>query len=103
MNFIEQRGILKFSNKIIHDSGFYTAEIIVEGKSFQKTFFPANWSQEKVINAIYEAYNDFARRGYHYTLMPDGKYLLKGTIKEGIEIEMYVTKNGKIVTAYPRL
>lgn len=66
-------------------------------------FFSAHWSREKVINAIYEAYNDFAQRGYKYTLQPDGKYLLKGVIKEGVEIEMYVTKNGKIVTAYPRL
>ena len=33
----------------------------------------------------------------------DHKYLIKSVTNEGVKIEMYMTKNGKIATVYPRI
>lgn len=36
-------------------------------------------------------------------LRRDGKYKFTGHIAEGIEIEIVMKQNGKIITAYPKL
>jgi hypothetical protein len=33
----------------------------------------------------------------------NGKYLISGHIKEGVQIEIWITQKGKIITAYPIL
>jgi hypothetical protein len=70
---------------------------------YKGTFFPADWSREKVVDKIYEAYNSFIKSGMKPTATKDNKYLIKGMIEEGFEIEMRITKNGHVVTAYPIL
>jgi hypothetical protein len=103
-NIIEKSDILKFTNKTFYNHGFYKATIF-DGENFVKniTFFPAQWSRDKVISKIYEAYEHFINNGAMSYIEKDNKYVIKGMIKEGIEIEMYITKNGNIVTAYPFL
>jgi hypothetical protein len=43
------------------------------------------------------------KSGVKPTATKDNKYLIKGAIEEGIEIEMRITKNGHVITAYPVL
>ena len=30
-----------------------------------------------------------------------GKYVVTGAIEEGVDVQMYITKNGHMATAYP--
>ena len=73
----------------------------MDGNSKEKTFFPAHWSRGKVIDKICEAYSNFQKNGGIPILEKDGKYSLIGFTNENIEIQMYITKKGQIVTAYP--
>ena len=103
MNVIENTGIIKFANKIMDSIGACKADLILNGIIVPgKTFFPAHWSREKVINSIYEAYTNFMNSGVVPMARPDGKYLIKGFANDGMEIEMFITKNAKVTTAYPK-
>ncbi len=104
MGTIEKSGLVKFTNKVIHGNGFYKADVIINGIQRPKTFFPQHWSHEKVISKILEAYDHFIKNGAkNYELGKDGKYFVTGFIDEGVKIEMYITKKGQIVSAYPVL
>gem|GEM_PF-1287893 len=104
MNAIEQSRIIEFSNKIIQKSGCYCADLTVGGIAIpKKTFFPAHWSQEKVVSSIYEAYDSFVQSGVKALLEKNGKYRVEGITREGIKIEMFITQKGKITTAYPKV
>lgn len=63
--------------------------------------FPAQWSKERIAASILEAYEEFVASGRLADLRSNGVYKLQGFTKEGIEIEMYITKNGLMKTAYP--
>lgn len=103
MNAIEKSGAIEFANKVMHKNGFYSADLIIDGMKTPKTFFPSEWPREKVVEKIYEAYHNFIKSGVIPKPRPNEKYLISGTIAEGIDIEMWVTKKGKVVTAYPLL
>jgi len=100
---IEKSNILDFVNKVSYEHGFYKAALFDKGNFIKNaTFFPAEWSREKVISKIYEAYGNFIKSG---AIAPEkgGKYIVDGLISEGITIRMFITKAGRIVTAYPKL
>lgn len=102
MGAIEKSGVLKFVRKGIEKNGCYMADVFVGEKCIPgKTFFPQSWSREKVINKIYEAYDNFIKSGAIPLLEKNGKYRVNAFTKEGIEIEMHFTKNGQMATAYP--
>jgi hypothetical protein len=104
MNSIEKSGLLDFRNKIMCQNGFYKAKIFSEGRFIKEiSFFPTHWSREKVVSAIYEAYDEFVKSGRIAELGSDGKYFFDGFTKDGVKIEMYMTQNCKITTAYPLL
>jgi hypothetical protein len=102
MRRVENSGIFKFLNKKEMGHGFYSADLYA-GENFVKeiTFFPAEWSREQVINCIYEAYDNFVEKGCAFEALGNGKYKVEALTKQGIKIEMYVTKNGLIASAYP--
>jgi hypothetical protein len=100
---IEKSGAIKFANKVMYEHGFYTVDLIIDGKGFSKSLFPAEWPREKVISKIYEAYENYIKSGRIPTLGPSGKYIIRGFIEEGIEIELCITQKAKILTAYPVL
>lgn len=63
---------------IMEKAGFYTADVIFNGKLYEgKTFFPSSWSQEKVISTIMEAYDNFKASGT-VAVIEKGKYRIKG-------------------------
>jgi hypothetical protein len=102
MGAIENSGILKFVRKGVEKHGCYMADIFLnDSRVPDKTFFPQSWSREKVINKIYEAYENSVKSGMVPQLGRSGKYRINGFTNEGIEIEMYFTKNGQMATAYP--
>lgn len=103
-NAIEKTDILSFANRVFYEHGFYKATLF-DGENFVKnvTFFPAEWSRDMVISKIYEAYDNFIKSGATGYIEQGGKYIVDGVVSEGITIRMFITKNGRIVTAYPKL
>lgn len=102
MGAVENSGLLTFVKKGVEKNGCYLADIIVDNARVPgKTFFPQNWSREKTISKIHEAYDNFIKNGATAYVEKRGKYVLQGMTEEGIKIEMYITRNGQILTAYP--
>jgi hypothetical protein len=104
-NFVEKSGKILFKNKEMFADGFYSAKLCFQkqGRLITKTFFPAHWTREQVIEAILEALNNFKKSGKVATLKPNGKYQIIEKIKNGIEIEICLTQKGKILTAFPNI
>lgn len=108
MNLIEKSGIFEFRHRIPHPNGCYTATLYYKGQYVKKiTFFPAHWSRQEAVDAILEVYKKHVKmlkkEGIIPTLNREGKYTIKGLAKEAVEIEMHITQNGTIKTAYPVL
>jgi hypothetical protein len=103
MHAIEKSGAIPFANKRMFKHGFYTVDLIIDGQKFPKSLFPAEWTREKVMNKLYEAYENYIKSGRIPTLNTSGKYVIESFIEEGIEIKMCITQKGKILTAYPIL
>jgi hypothetical protein len=95
---------VKFVNKVVDKTGAYKADLIVNGVKIPgKTFFPVTWSRKQVMDAIVEAYDNFKATGAKGLKSPDGKWVIQGITKEGIKIEMCITENALVKTAYPIL
>ena len=83
----------------LNDAGVYEAKVKVNGtlkkaNGGKSTFFPDNMSPQEVVDTINEAYsNKIYQEGSR------GVYI--GNSKEGIKIKMFLTDDGKIITAYP--
>jgi hypothetical protein len=101
MGAVEKSRAFKFLNKVMNENGCYSADIVLEGRTFPKTFFPQHWTQKEVADKIYEAYYNYIKSGATLELGRGGKYFIKGFTNEGIKIEMYITQKGLITTAYP--
>jgi len=75
--------------------GVYEGNVMIEGvrKKARSTFFPKDWTEQQVETAIEEAYK--ARK-------PDREPgIYTGQTASGVEVEMQLTNNGQIHTAYP--
>lgn len=77
--------------------GVYKAKAIINGQKKSdndgySTFFPNNMSPQAVIDAINTAYNNRHKvKGSTYI----------GTASNGMQIEMYLTNQNKIISAFP--
>ena len=84
---------------VLNDAGIYEAKVEVNGtpkkaNGGKSTFFPDRMSPQEVVDSINEAYsNKIYQEGSR------GVYI--GNSKEGIKIKMFLTDDGKIITAYP--
>ena len=84
---------------VLNDAGIYEAKVEVNGtpkkaNGGKSTFFPDHMSPQEVVDTINEAYsNKIYQEGSR------GVYI--GNSKEGIKIKMFLTDDGKIITAYP--
>ncbi|EEM97740.1 Hypothetical cytosolic protein [Bacillus thuringiensis IBL 200] len=89
--------IISGTEEILNDQGIYKARVEVNGtpktgnRGFS-TFFPKDWSPQKIVDNINEAYNN---RTYEF----GNTY--SGIGPEGIRISMYIDGNGKIISAFP--
>ena len=84
----------------INDLGVYKAQVEVNGipksgNGGYSTFFPKEMSPQDVIDSINEAYNNKV-----FVVGSKNSYI--GTSNNGLEIEMYINKNGKIISAFPK-
>ncbi len=105
MGYFEKKKFIELKDIIMHKTGCYEAKLWWNNKFVKtNTFFPKEWSREKVIEKIYEAYDEFIKNGSNRIIKNRGSlYQIQGITKEDITIEMIVTKAGKITTAYPIL
>ena len=77
--------------------GVYTAKVKVEGvqKNGFSSFYPDDWTPQKVVDAINAAYEDALGN----TDNPQGDLWIG--YSGDLEIDMYLTEQKKIITAYP--
>ena len=92
--------VFKDTKTIMGKQGAYLARVKLNGIMKQayngySTFFPDSYSPQQAIDAINEAYQSRVK-------VPGTRNLYLGISKDGLEIEMYVTEDGKIVSAFPR-
>lgn len=99
-------GLFNSSGKIIADTyeiidnfGVYVAKVEINNikkvsNNGISSFFPRTWSPQMVIDCINEAY-------YNRSLVDNNKYI--GFSSKGMAIEMYLHKDNKILTAYPKV
>ncbi|MGL4449741.1 MAG: EndoU domain-containing protein [Sarcina sp.] len=78
--------------------GVYKAKTIIDGKiknddNGHSTFFPNNYSPQQVIDVINQAYSN----KHHID-----KNIYLGKATNGMEIEMYITYDSKIISAFPK-
>ena len=84
----------------INDLGVYKAQVEVNGipkagNDGYSTFFPKNMNPQEVIDAINEAYDS-------RVFIEGTRNTYTGYTKNGLEIEMYIDANGKIISAFPK-
>ena len=90
--------VIKGSREKPNKSGAYAGKVKVNdipktANKGRSTFFPKSMSPQQVIDAINEAYaNRVFIRGNTY----------EGTSRSGMEIMMFIDKNGKIISAFPK-
>lgn len=95
----EQRKILPNTKKILNDYGVYRAKVMLGGKLKKgnggySTFFPDKMTPQEIIDAINEAYDN-------RVFVPGSGNVYNGFSKGGIEIQMYLTKDDKVISAFP--
>lgn len=75
-------------------NGVYRAKITIENKEKNafSSFFPKNWTIQQIVDTINEAYEN-------KTLESGNIY--NGKTKSGITVQMYLTENNKIISAFP--
>jgi len=92
--------IVNGTEVLINDLGVYKAQVEVNGipksgNGGYSTFFPKEKSPQDVIDSINEAYNNKV-----FVVGSKNSYI--GISNNGLEIEMYINNNGKIISAFPK-
>ena len=92
--------IVNGTEELINDLGVYKAQVEVNGipksgNGGYSTFFPKEKSPQDVIDSINEAYNNKV-----FVVGSKNSYI--GISNNGLEIEMYINNNGKIISAFPK-
>jgi hypothetical protein len=102
---LERIGAIIVTNKRMGPYGFYIADITINGTTYtNQSFFPQNWTRQKIAEKIFEAYEHFlAHEASKFVNSTLEKYPLLAKIQEGIEIEMIVSSAGKAITVSPLL
>ena len=82
----------------LNDAGVYEEKVEVNGtlkkaNGGKSTFFPDHMSPQEVVDSINEAYSNME-------LIEGSRY--SGTSRNGIDIEIILNSEGKIITAYPQ-
>jgi hypothetical protein len=83
-------GLFKAKVRVKNEDGRWITKVSNGGYS---TFFPEDWSEEKTIEAIKEAYRSKRRVNSE---------LFEGKTKDGITIQFYAKPDGFIASAFPK-
>lgn len=105
MNTLEKSNIVKFDKKIMHKNNFYSTKLLFNDVTIKQTvsLFPSFWSSEQIMDAIFEAYDEYVQRK---EVIQFGEFFIRtirGQSKSGMIIEIVILKNGKMIAAYPVL
>ncbi|MBS4761820.1 EndoU domain-containing protein [Carnobacteriaceae bacterium zg-ZUI252] len=75
-------------------NGVYRAKITIDGKEKNafSSFFPNTWPIQQVVDTINEAYDNRQHQSGN---------IYNGTTKSGITVQMYLTDDNKIISAFP--
>lgn len=93
--FPEAKGQVVAKSKTKPDAhGVYRAKVTIDGvsKQAQSTFFPQEWTPQQVVDAINEAYEKRVHQSGN---------VYQATIDNGVTIQLYVTEDGAIISAFP--
>ena len=93
--FPEAKGQVVAKSKTKPDAhGVYRAKVTIDGvsKQAQSTFFPQEWTPQQVVDAINEAYEKRVHQSGN---------VYQATIDNGVSIQLYVTEDGAIISAFP--
>lgn len=102
-DLLGENNIFNLVNKFSKE-GFYGGELYYNGERIKNiTFFPVDWSREKVVIKIYEAYDNFIKNGETKFKKRGNKYIIDSVIEEGINIIIVIKEDGLITSAYPIL
>ena len=91
--------ILPSTREYLNGYGSYRAKVAAEGMPKNanfgySTFFPDAMSPQEVIDAINEAYEN-------RTPLPDNDNAFSGFARNGMEIILFISREGKIISAFP--
>ena len=83
-----------------NEFGVYKAQVEVNGipkiaNGGYSTFYSKNMSPQEVVDAINEAYGNCA-------LKPGTRNTYQGVTSSGLQIEMFLDQNKKIISAFPK-
>ena len=99
---MEHETNIQFLTKDFGKHECYIAQLLIDDLVVpNRTFFPSDWSREKIREKIIEAYGDFQTNGSTPILNRKNQYIVRGFTSEGIEIEMLFTRDREMKTAYP--
>ena len=93
--FPEAKGQVVAKSKTKPDAhGVYRAKVTIDGvsKQAQSTFFPQEWTPQQVVDAINETYEKRVHQSGN---------VYQATIDNGVTIQLYVTEDGAIISAFP--
>jgi hypothetical protein len=95
---------IEITNYEKHKSGIYRFDWGVEGMQKKpSTFFPSDWSREKVQQEIIEAYKYTKKYKISPKWQPDtNNFSLVGLTNDNIKITMIINPQGKVISAYPK-
>lgn len=97
-NFLEKMEVIKLLNKKEYPDGFYKADVLYNGVLHEgKTFFPADWSREKVVKTIidfYESKKDLA-------IKEGNRWRIEDFFCQKTKIRIIIENTMKSVTSYP--
>ena len=100
MRMFERSGLIEVLEEKAGPGGCYKLKFRVNGVEDEKTFFPAHWTREKVIEKIAEASNNIK------TIIKidwRGAKILRGITSDGIEIQLIIESDGSLTSVYPIL
>ena len=88
--------IIEGTRSKLDKNNVYTAQVEVDGhkKDGISTFFPDDWTPQEVVDAIAEARQEALKTG-----KKSGSYYVGHS--RGLQINMYLDSNKKVVTAFP--
>lgn len=91
-------GRYEMTNVVVHPNGVVEGFIIWKGQRFRKTFFPPEWTEQKVIDVVTQAMQNPCQADFAL----DNKRISRRGKAAGIEIEIIFSEDGKsVITGYP--
>jgi hypothetical protein len=99
MRAFERSGLIEVLEEKAGIDGCYELKFRVNGVEDTKTFFPAHWTREKVIEKIIEAYESSTV----IDIGIDGTKVIRGKTLEGVEIEIRVSPDGRLHSVFPKI